>query len=204
MWMRHWRQATVIILALALLASCGFFVDPVLTSITISPSTALIKIGGSQTFTALGVNQDNSTRSITPTWSISPSDGSIATITAKGVATGVANGTATITGTSGSITATATLNVSNATVSSIAIGNCPSGTINPGASVSLTATATLSDNSTQVVTTTATWASSDTTGTIATVGTNTGVVTAGANGGTANITASYSGVTSSACSIIVL
>lgn len=198
MWMRHWRQATVIILALTLLASCGFFVDPVLTSISISPSTALVKIGNSQTFTALGVNQDNSTRTVTPSWSTS--DATIATITAKGVATGVANGTATITGTVGAISATATLNVSNATVSSIAIGNCPTSSVNPGASISLTATATLSDQTTQVVTTAANW-----TATNATVGLNTGVVTVGTTDGTtATVMATYSGVTSNTCSFLIL
>jgi len=199
---KHGRYAAIIVAMtfLMILASCGFFVDPVLTSITLTPSTALLKVGATQQFSAMGVNQDSSTRTVSPTWT--SSDVTVATISTKGLALGLASGTSTITATVGSITSTAALTVSNLTIQSIAIGNCPT-TLTHGNTVSLTATATMSDSSTTVSTTQATWTSDNTSAvTVA----SSGVATAGASasGLTANITASYQSVTSAVCSIQVL
>lgn len=104
------------LLALALLValggvSCrGFFVNPILSSITVAPQSASVNIGGTLQFTATGVNNDGTASSLhNLVWS--SSDTTIATITSGGMAKGVASGTATITATDQGITGSSTLTV---------------------------------------------------------------------------------------------
>jgi hypothetical protein len=110
---------------LALAVSCtGFFQNPTLTTITIDPPTPSINQGASEQLTATGTYQDGSTSTLTGGTSCSgntvcwsSSDTTVVTITTTGVATGVGQGSATITAASGAITGTtqATVDLTNVT-----------------------------------------------------------------------------------------
>jgi len=129
-----------------------------LVSISVTPTPVSIAIGTDQQFSAIGSFNDGSTQLLTTvTWSSSSS--SVATVNSAGLATAVGTGTATITATSGSVSGTAALTVTGATVTSIAVtpanSNMPVGTTKQ-----FTATATFSDSSTEDVTAVVLWGSS--------------------------------------------
>ncbi len=87
---------------------------PVLTTITVSPSTASKVVGGTQTFTAAGYDQNGATIAISPAVVWSSSNTTVGTINSAGVFTALAPGTATITarnGTSGTVSGTASVTV---------------------------------------------------------------------------------------------
>jgi hypothetical protein len=73
----------------------GFFVDPILQSLSISPANPNLVVGATQQLTATGVNDDGSTtNNVTATWtSATPS---VASITSGGLATALTAGTSTI------------------------------------------------------------------------------------------------------------
>jgi hypothetical protein len=136
-----------------------------LQSIAITPAQPSIARGTQQQFTATGTYSDNSTQDLTQSVTWGSSSAGVAAITnapgSKGVASGVSPGVSTISATSGGITATTTLTVTPATLTSLAITP-----VNPsvpaGLSRQFTVTGTYSDNSTQDLTATATWSSSNT------------------------------------------
>ncbi len=84
---------------------------PVLTSITVSPSTATIAKGSTQTFTAQPKDQFGNPISATITWN--SSNPSVGTITSDGLFTALAAGSTTITASNGSVSGTATVIVKN-------------------------------------------------------------------------------------------
>lgn len=110
---------------LALAVSCtGFFQNPILSTITVNPPTPSINQGATQQMTATATYQDSTTATLTGGTSCSgntvcwsSSDTTVVTITTGGLATGVAQGTATITAASGAITGTtqATVDLTNVT-----------------------------------------------------------------------------------------
>ncbi len=132
----------------------------VLTSISVSPASPSIAAGTTQQFTATGNYSDGSTQNLTSTATWSSSQTSVATVAAGGLAIGVDAGTSTITATSGSITGTTVLTVSQAVLVSIAVTP-----VNPlfalGTSLQLAATGTYSDGSTLDLTATAAWSSAN-------------------------------------------
>ncbi len=136
-----------------------------LVSIAITPPAPSIALGTSETFTATGTYSDNSTQNLTTQVTWNSATLSVATISnatgTSGVATSVATGTALITAALGSVTSPAvTFTVTPATLVSIAI--TPTSPSIPVAGIEqLIATGTYSDNSTQILTTAVTWASSD-------------------------------------------
>jgi uncharacterized protein YjdB len=83
----------------------------VLISISVTPSTASVPLGGTQQFTATGLYSNLSTQDITSSVTWSSSLTSVATVSSGGLATGVSDGATTITATSGLISGTATLMV---------------------------------------------------------------------------------------------
>ena len=162
-----------------------------LTSIEVSPSTPSIALGTTQQFTAVGNFDDGSTQLLpSVTWSSSPIG--ISTIDAFGLATAVGTGTTTISATSGSVTGTATLTVSTATLVSLAVTPANS-TMAIGTSKQFTATGTFSDTSTQDLTASVLWSSSQ--ATVATIN-NLGLATSVALG-SATITATLGTVSGS-------
>ncbi len=98
---------------LALAVSCrGFFVNPTVTALTITPSTATVPLGGTTQLTAFATFNDGSTGNVTNkvTWS---SNSGIVGVTSGGLLSGksLSNTTATITATDQTISQTATASV---------------------------------------------------------------------------------------------
>ena len=135
-----------------------------LVSIAITPPAPSIALGTSETLTATGTYSDHSTQNLTSQVTWTSATPSVATISnaagSAGVATPVAPGTTFITAALGSVKAMAvTLTVTPATLVSIAV--TPTGPSIPVADTEqFIATGTYSDHSTQVLTSTVTWASS--------------------------------------------
>jgi trimeric autotransporter adhesin len=154
------------LLLTGLLAACSSGSSastPTLTSITVATQTPSVAAGLTSQFTATGNYSNNTTQDLTATATWSSSNTTVATIAAGGLAKGlVASANAvTITATVGAVTGNGSLTVTAAILQSIAVtpanDTVPLGTITP-----FTATGTYSDNSTQDLTSTATWTSSNT------------------------------------------
>lgn len=164
-----------------------------LVSIDVAPATTSVAVGATQQFTATGKYDDNSTKDLTATAAWSSGAPATATISAAGLATGVAVGTTTITAASGGKSGTATLSVKQGTLTAIVVSPA-SPSIAVGGTQPFTAEAQYDDGSKKDVTSTATWASgTPATATISTAGLATGVAA-----GTTAITATSGGVTGSA------
>jgi len=167
-----------------------------LVSITITPALPAIPLGTTEQFVATGTFTDGSTQNITGSVQWASSDTSIATISNApgflGLATSVANGTSNISATSGSVSASTTLTVSVAALVSITV-NPPGPSIALGTAQQFTATGIFTDGSTQDLTVSSTWSSSNTA--VATVSSS-AVGTAIATG-MATITATLGGVSGS-------
>lgn len=134
-----------------------------LTSIALTPGTTGVAIGSTLPIIAVGTFSDGSKQPINlaVAWSVTPSNGSIATVDPTGLVTGVAAGAAMVTAKFGTITTNATINVQ--TLKSIAAGPAvpivsPS-TLNvaQGTASQFIATATLADGTTQDISSSATW-----------------------------------------------
>jgi Bacterial Ig-like domain (group 2) len=143
-----------------------------LVSIAISPSTVGIAIGSRAALSAVCTFSDGTKQTLTSqvAWSVTPSDGSIATVDIFGIVTGVAAGKATVTAGLGTISNSATITVQK--IRSIATAKTASAvrsqdiTVTPGSATiaagtltKFTATATLEDGTTQDVTSDVTWIS---------------------------------------------
>ena len=169
-----------------------------LVSLSVTPTSPSVAKGNTQAFTATGVYTDDSTVDVTTTASWSSATTSIATISnasgSQGQASTLAEGSSVITATLDGQTATSTLTVTAATLSSIAIDQTNPSIAN-GTSTNLTATATFSDGTTLNITDLSSWTSSATG--VATVGSATGTFGAvsSVGEGTSTITISYNGLT---------
>jgi hypothetical protein len=161
-----------------------------LASIAVTPANPSIALGLTQQFTAIGTYTDGSTQNLTKSVTWTTQNTTVTTISPSGLAFGLVTGSATIQAASGSIKGTTTLIVSTAELSSIAV--TPSiPTIAQGITQQFTATGTYSDGSTQDVTSSVAWSSSNTTvATIASGGLATGVTS-----GPATIQAAYKSIT---------
>lgn len=186
-------------------ASATLIVNPAaLVSIAITPTDPSIALGTTQQFTATGTYTDNSTQDITSQVTWSSSNATIATISntlgSYGLATSAGVGSATISATSGTISASTLLTVTSGTgptLNSITIS--PAGpTILVGATQQFDATGNYSDGSTQDLTTTVTWSSSTTT--TATISNTAGTqgLASGAAPGAVTITATLGSVAGTA------
>jgi uncharacterized protein YjdB len=130
-----------------------------LLSISLNPANPSIALGTTQQFTATGSFDDGSTQPLTSViWS--SSNINVASINSSGVATSTGPGTATITAASGAVSGTTSLTVTSASLVSIAVTPAnPSMAI--GTTRQFTATGTFSDSSTQDVTGSVLWSSSN-------------------------------------------
>ncbi|HEY1656959.1 MAG TPA: Ig-like domain-containing protein [Candidatus Sulfotelmatobacter sp.] len=171
-----------------------------LTSIALTPATATIAAGNVQQFAATGTFSDGSAQDLTQVGYWNSAVGSTATVSdaagSLGLASGLAAGTTTVRVVSNGVTGTATLNISGATLMSIAV-NPASASIALGGTQQFTAMGTFSDGSYQDVTEIATWNSS--TSGVGVVGNgvgSAGLVTSAGNG-TATISASVGAVSGS-------
>jgi len=173
------------------------FVVPVLMSVRVTPEEATIAEGETQRFRAVATYSGGTTRNVTAEATWVSSDNNVATVY-SGLATGVAEGTTSITATLGGETSNeATLSVTAPVVVSVEVAP-ESGTIGVGDTVQFTATATYSDGSNADVTAEATWVSSN--NDVATV--DAGLAT-GVAEGSAEIRATFDGVMSNAATLSV-
>ncbi|MFO1055093.1 MAG: Ig-like domain-containing protein [Planctomycetota bacterium] len=144
-----------------------FDVTPaVLVSVAVTPNTTSIALGLEQQFTATGTFSDNTTQDLTASVTWSTSGAGVATISnasgGEGLATTVSIGVATITavepGTN--LSGTATLTVTAATL--VSIGVTPADSATPlGVAQQFAATGTFTDNTTQDLTASVTWSTSN-------------------------------------------
>ena len=170
----------------------NFSAVPVLQSLVISAPATSIAQGGTVQLTAIGTFSDGSTKNLTSLVNWTSSSLTVATVNSSGLVTGVGGGSTSITATRGGITSNILpLTVTVSTLQSITI-NGSSSSIANGTSLQLTATGTFSDGSTQNITNSVTWTSSNPgTATISAAG-----LVTGAGLGTSNITATQNGITS--------
>ena len=151
--------AALILVAISIGCS-GFFVDPTLTTLTVTPATPSVIAGSTLQMTATGSFDDGSTKNISGTATWSTSDAGVASVSSVGLLTGVATGTATITASSATVSGTTTVTIQVAGLQSITLS--PSGTsIKAGATQQYAATGHLQDGSTQDITNSVTWTSSN-------------------------------------------
>ena len=152
--------------ATSITATIGSFTDTAtltvvaahLVSISVSPATPNIALGTTQQFSAVGTFDDGSTQLLPlVTWSSSAT--SVATVDSTGFAASTGTGSTTITATSGSVSGTASLTVSGATLLSIAVTPANS-SMAVSTTKQYTATGAFSDSSTQDITSSVTWSSS--------------------------------------------
>jgi trimeric autotransporter adhesin len=169
----------------------------IVTSIVVSPSSRTLARLTAQPFTAIGIFNDSSTQNITRDVVWSSSNTAVATIGntsgSIGVATAVAFGPTTISATFEGVNGSAPLNVSSATLTSIAVTPASAG-LAPGSILELQAIGTFSDGTKQPIESVATWTSSATA--VATVNA-VGVVKGVANG-PVTITCQLGGVSNTA------
>ncbi len=178
-------------------------IDPELTGIRISPATPDdLFVGRTQPFSAEGDYTDGSTLNITDTVTWDSSVPAAATIDANGLAAGVDVGTTNITASlSGISSNVAVLDVVIPVLSSISVSpaQVPDG-LPVGLEQQFTATGTFTDESTQDLSTSVTWDSSD----IATAEIDTEGLATGLALGATDITASLSGITSNIVDLDVI
>ena len=129
-----------------------------LSSIALTPASSGVAVGSTLQLEAVGMFSDGTTQplNLAVTWSVTPSDGSVATVTQTGLVTGVAAGAATVTAQLGAVTRTAALTVESLT--SLAITPATA-TVAQGTQTQFAAIATLADGSTQDVSSSVTWIS---------------------------------------------
>ncbi len=173
--------------------------DPgTLSAISISPNPALMAINGTQQFTAVGTDFSGATVVIHPTWSVAAGGGTIGT---SGLFTaGTLSGSylKTVTATSGSMSATATVVVSAGPLATIVVTPNP---VLMGSGTTQLFIAVGKDASGNLVPFTPTWSVVAGGGTVS----STGTFTAGAVSGTYNNTvqASAGGITGTATVTVV-
>jgi uncharacterized protein YjdB len=132
--------------------------QPRLKSIQVTAANLSLVTGTTEQFTATGTYSSGGPQDLTSSATWSSSNSAVATISSGGSVTAKAQGSTTITATSGTVSGSATLTVT-ATLVSIAVTPVnPS--IAPGTTEAFKATGTYSDSSTQDITDTVTWSSS--------------------------------------------
>jgi hypothetical protein len=184
--------ATLLLFALGLGCN-GFFVDPVLTSITVGP-TATINQGATVQESAIGSYNDGSTKALSSGVQWSSSATTTASVSNSGLVTGASPGTATITAAFQATSGTSSITVNLGNVTALKVSPTTANISMNGGIANFTALATITGVSTPVdVSSTATWTVSDTTNFTITQG-DPVTITAGANavvGNRVTVTATY-------------
>jgi trimeric autotransporter adhesin len=173
------------------------------TSLVVTPASPSIQVGQTQAFVATVVFDDNTTAVVTAQTTWTSSDASVAVVSnatgggpgggTGGVATAIATGKTTITGSYDGLTGTADLAIADPPVASIQV-TPTNAAIAVNGTRQYTATAVFSDNTTRDVTSLATWSSSDSSvALVASTGNPIGRLS-GVGAGSATITATYKGI----------
>lgn len=169
-----------------------------INQIQVTPANPSNAVGTQRQFVATAIFSDNSNQNITSSATWSSSNSAVATISnatgSRGLATANAEGSSTISATFMGVTGGTTMNVTAATVNAVQI--TPSNTtIANGSSQQYTATAIFSDSSTQDVTDSTNWSSSQTAvASISNLAANRGLASA-LGLGTTTISGQFLGVT---------
>ena len=162
-----------------------------LVSISVSPASASIAAGTTEQLSAVGSFDDGSTQLLTSvTWSSTATG--VATVDVNGLVTSVGTGSTTISASSGGVSGTSSLTVTSAVLVSLAVDPANSTTAT-GATKQFTALGTFSDSSTQDMTASVLWSSSNPA--VATIA-GSGLATSVASG-TTNISAAFGTVSGS-------
>jgi hypothetical protein len=173
---------------------------PTLSSIQVSGQNNTLVAGQTQQMTAIGKYSDGSTKDLTSSAQWSTSDGAIATIGSGGVLTAKTSGQCSVVAGSGAVKGSTTVDITPALVSIAVTPANPTTAV--GTAQQFIATGTYSDNSTQNLTTSVSWSSSDTAvATISSTAPTMGFARA-VSGGTATISASQ-GLVSGSTSLTV-
>ncbi len=202
---------TLLVAAGTLISCSGFFVDPTVSAITVTPTNASISVGSTQQLSAVATYSDGSAPKVIGSATWTTSNAADATVSTTGLVTAVSAGTAppasvTITATSGAVSGSTTVSITTAALQSITITSVPSpATISKtsGSTVLMAATGNYADNTMADITTSVNWVSSDVN--VVTV-TNAGLVTAATNsvaGNTATITATSGTITSNTITVTI-
>jgi trimeric autotransporter adhesin len=209
----HRRSSLGIILATAavvLVVGCnGFFIDPTLTAISVSPSAATISpcsapvagISCTVQLQATGTFNDGSTGQTSVTWT--SSNTAIASVNTGGLVSGVSAGSATISAASGSVTpGTSSISVCGVSATSISITGPTTASLSATpSSLVYTATGTSGQGN---ITSQVIWQSSNTSvATISNQSGTSGQITGLLSQGTTNITATACGITSNTITLTV-
>lgn len=204
-------SALLVVTIVTLGASCrGFFVNPQLTSLTVSPSSVTVTKSQTVSLVATGSYSDGSTKNLTARVSWTSSDPSCAKVSTIGTVTAgdVSNSctttvTATATGSS-PLVATSAVSVQPGFLTSITL-SASATAIPAGSTVMFKAMGTYSEGSQQQdVTSLVTWDVTNTTVLTMTQGTGSGIVSSSAtSGSTSTVTARLSGVISNGVTITV-
>ncbi len=172
---RKWVSVVSATMIVVSLCSCnGFFVDPTISVITVTPATPSLLVGQTQQFVAVATYSDGSQATLSAAnWTTS--NAAVLLINSSGLATAVASGSATVTATSGTGTGTTTVTITVAPLTSIVVTPTnPSVSKTAQATQQFTATGHYGDGSIADLTNIATWSSSNTA--VATMG-STGIAT---------------------------
>ena len=164
------RTAFTILVCLAMAGCGGFFVNPSISSIYVTPPSSTIAIGNTVQLNATARYSDGTSNTIQGSsvgWSSSSAD--VATVTSPGgLVTGVATGTATITVSDQGVTTTANVTVTPTNITSLVITTTQGSTNQQSTATISGAPATLqfyaygNNQSTNDLTQAVTWTSSNT------------------------------------------
>lgn len=120
---------TLTVAALAVAIGCkGFFQNPTVTSVTVSPSTNNLQLDGTRQLTAIANNNDGSTKDVTGLAIWDTSDASAVSVSSTGLVKALqnTNSSTTITASYKGFSGSATVTVGGQTVT-ITCNNCTSG-----------------------------------------------------------------------------
>ncbi len=177
---------------------------PTLTSLAVAPTTLLLANGYTAAASVVGTYSDSQKLDLTSSATWSSSNTAVATVSnsfgSKGLVTGVSAGSSTLTAGVLSLSGTGVVNVTSATLSSIAI-NPSSLTIASGTKEQLKADGLFSDASSLDLTYSATWDSTNAAVSVNNTGLSKGIIT-GENDGSSNVRATQNSVTGSASVIV--
>lgn len=165
-----------------------------LTALQVTPINANLAVDFRRQLRAFGRYSDSTVRDVTTSVTWASNDSSLATISnatdSRGVATGVAAGTVSISAQLSGVTGSTLLNVTDATLTALQVTPGPT-SLPLGSDRQFIAIGTFSDSSVQVLTEQVTWSSADPAiATITAAGPGAGLATAVAVGGPIDITAS--------------
>lgn len=165
-----------------------------LSSITITPPNPSVSSGGSVQLSATGIFSDGSTQNMTGLLTYSSSNPLVATVNSSGMLQGLLPGSATITASLGSVSATLSVTITAATLQGLNLG-AGTVTVAAGVSTQLSATGSYSDGSTQDLSAVVSWSSSapsvaavDATGKVTGLGTGSATITATLGSVTGSVT----------------